>query len=84
MNPRPHGLSLLSGMLATGLSFDELWLRYIAVSGVAGALEMEAYVLGLLTPDSLEHDLIAQAINEWFLDHGQDHPVGYWRHSTRP
>jgi hypothetical protein len=33
----------------------------------------------VLTVDSYEHDLIAQALNEWFIDRGQDHPVGYWQ-----
>jgi hypothetical protein len=72
------GVSLVVGMGATGMDYDELWLRYLGVSGSAGPFEVEAYVLGLLTPDAYEHDLIAQAINEWFLDHGQDHPVDYW------
>jgi hypothetical protein len=76
------GLSLHTGMLATGMDYQQLWLRYIGVSGAAGPLELEAYVLGLLSPDAYEHDLIAQAINEWFIDRGQNHPVGYWYHST--
>jgi hypothetical protein len=75
------GLSLHTGMLATEMSYHQLWLRYIGVSGAAGPLELEAYVLGLLSPDVYEHDLIAQAINEWFIDRGQNHPVGYWHHS---
>jgi hypothetical protein len=33
--------------------------------------------LGLLRPDTYQHNLIAQAINERFLDNGQDHPVSY-------
>lgn len=42
-----------------------------------GELELEAYVLGLLVPDDFQHNLIAQALNEYFIDVGQDHPVGY-------
>jgi hypothetical protein len=72
------GLSLHAGMLATQMDYHELWLRYVGVSGAAGPVEMEAFVLGLLSPDAYEHDLIAQAINEWFIDRGQNHPVGYW------
>jgi hypothetical protein len=66
-------------MQATGMDYYQLWLRYLAVSGSGGPLEVEAYVLGVLTVDSYEHDLIAQALNEWFIDRGQDHPVGYWQ-----
>jgi hypothetical protein len=35
-------------------------------------------VYGVLQPDPYEYDLIAQAINEWFIERGQNHPVGYW------
>lgn len=72
------GLSLVRGMAASGLTYQDLWLRYVSVGGSAGALEVEAYVLGLLQPGPHQHDLIAQALNECYLDRGQDHPVGYW------
>ncbi len=71
------GISLLEGMTKSGMTYDELWLRHIAVSGTASKMEVEAYVLGLLVPDAHQHNLIAQAMNEFFLDIGEDHPVGY-------
>jgi hypothetical protein len=71
-------LDLPAGMQASEMTYQELWLRYIAVSGDAGELELEAYVLGLLTPDAYQYNLIAQALNEHFIDRGEDHPVGYW------
>ena len=40
-------------------------------------MEVEAYVLGLLVSDPLTHNLIAQALNEHFIDQGDDHPVAY-------
>lgn len=39
--------------------------------------EVEAYVLGLLSPDDYQHNLIAQAHNKYFLDRHEDHPVRY-------
>lgn len=72
------GLELRAGMAQSGMTYSELWLRQVAVGGVADELELEAYLLGLLTPDAYTHDVIAQAINEYFLDHGLDHPVSYW------
>jgi hypothetical protein len=72
------GLSLEEGMSLTGMTFEELWIRELELGGVAGILEVEAYVLGLLAPDSYQHDLLAQALNEWSLERGGDHPVGYW------
>jgi hypothetical protein len=72
------GLSLHDGMLATGMDYHQLWLEYVGISGAAGPFEIEAYVSGLLKPNAYEHDLIAQALNEWFMERGQDHPVDYW------
>lgn len=73
------GLSLQDGLSLSGLSFEELWLRQVALGGDADRLEVEAYVLGLLVPQAHQHDVLAQAINESFLERGGDHPVGYWR-----
>jgi hypothetical protein len=72
-----EGISLQDGMRLSGMSYQELWLRHIAVSGTTGELELEAYVLDLLVPDDHQHNLIAQAINEYFIEQGQDHPVAY-------
>jgi hypothetical protein len=76
------GLTLQEGVSWTGMTFDELWLRQLALGGDAGRLEVEAYVLGLLMADSYQHDVLAQALNEWSLERGGDHPVGYWRDGT--
>jgi hypothetical protein len=71
------GLDIREGLDLSGMSFYELWLRQISVGGTASAEEVEAYVLGLLRLDPYQHDLIAQAINEHFIELGQDHPVQY-------
>ena len=70
-------LSLEAGMARSEMTFEELWLRQVAVGGQAAALEIEAYVLGLLRVDNLQYDIIAQALNEHFVERGEDHPVGY-------
>lgn len=77
MTSTEPGMSLQDGMRLSGMSYPELWLRHISVSGTVGELELEAYVLGLLVPDNFQHNLIAQALNEYFLEVGQDHPVAY-------
>ncbi|MEO7260426.1 MAG: hypothetical protein ABI047_04090 [Jatrophihabitantaceae bacterium] len=80
MTSHPVGtdLSLQDGLDLSGMSVEELWLRQVSVGGSAGSLETEAYVLGLLIPDPHQYDVLAQALNEHFLELGQDHPVGYW------
>ena len=69
--------TLEAGLTRSGLTYQELWWRQVAVGGDASPLELEAYLLGLLELDPHQHDLIAQALNEHFLDLGQDHPMPY-------
>jgi hypothetical protein len=75
--PEPGRKTLESALLHSGLTYQELWWRQVAIGGDATALELEAYLLGLLNLDAHQYDLIAQALNEHFLDLGQDHPVPY-------
>ena len=62
-----------------GLSHDELWLRYFELGGMSTGLELEAFLFGVLTPSDHEHDVIAHAINERFVELGGIHPVAYSR-----
>ncbi len=71
------GFSLSDGWDLSGLTLTQLWLRYLALGGTASPAQLEAYARGRLRPDTYQHNLIAQAINEHFLDRGEDHPVSY-------
>ncbi|MGW3482903.1 hypothetical protein [Rhodococcus indonesiensis] len=59
-----HRHRFLAALRAAGLEVEELWLRYFALGGEAGKVEIEAYLNGLLPLPSLQHDLLAHAINE--------------------
>ena len=71
------GLDLQQGLEQSGMTYDELWIRQLELGGSAGRLEIEAYMMGLLGIDTYQHDLLAQALNECFLERGGDHPVRY-------
>jgi hypothetical protein len=75
------GMSLRDGMDLSGLTYPQLWLRYIGIGGVAASTELRQQIADDDQPgwslDAYEHNLIAQALNEHFLDLDQDHPVGY-------
>jgi hypothetical protein len=60
-----------------GLSHSELWLRYFELGGMSTALQLEAFVDGLLEPTVHDHDLVAHALNERFVELGGNHPVPY-------
>lgn len=59
------------------LSVGELWLKYFAIGGSAGQFEIEAYLFAAHELPVLERDLVAQALNEHFMDLAVDIRVPY-------
>jgi hypothetical protein len=59
------------------LSHGELWFRYFALGGMSTALQLEAFCYGALEPSAHDHDIIAHALNERFVELGGNHPVPY-------
>ncbi len=60
-----------------GLSIEGLWIRYFELGGLASVMELDAFLRGALTPDRLERDVVAHAINEALIDRGMEGDVGY-------
>ena len=48
----------------TGLPLEQLWLRYFAIGGSCGLIEVEAHLLGMMTLPVYECDMLAHAANE--------------------
>ena len=61
----------------TGLSHDELWLRYFALGGMRTAFEIEAILYAALAPTTQDRDLLAVALNERYSELGGDHPIAF-------
>jgi hypothetical protein len=59
------------------LSHSDLWLRYFELGGMSTAFELEAFLYGALEPSPHDHDVIAHALNERFVELGGNHPVPY-------
>ena len=59
------------------LSHGELWLRYFELGGMSTGLQLEAFLYGALRPTRQDHDIIAHALNERFVELGGNHPVPY-------
>ncbi len=59
------------------LTRGELWLRYFELGGMSTALQLEAFLYGALQPSPHDHDVIAHALNERFVELGGNHPVPY-------
>lgn len=70
-------LGLADGQRLLRISDTELWNRYLALGGSGDLNRLRGHVHGHDCPDPREHNLIAQALNDAFVEAGHDHPVGY-------
>ena len=59
------------------LTHGELWLRYFELGGMSTGFELEAILYGALAASPHDHDVIAHALNERFVELGGNHPVPY-------
>ena len=59
-----HRRALTEAFHGAELTVEELWIRYFALGGDAGKVEVEAYLSGLMPLPSLQHNILAHAINE--------------------
>ena len=71
------GALLAAGLALTDLGVSDLWLRYFALGGGYPQQKLQAYLTGAGAWSAHEHDVAAHALNEYFVDHGMDHPMSY-------
>jgi hypothetical protein len=69
---------LQSGFGQSTWTISDLW---VAVVGIGGDLR-RSHVVDITAGDRPatrgEHNIIATALNDYFTDHDQDHPVALW------
>ena len=46
------------------LTVQDLWLRYVALGGSSDAFDIDGYLQGLVTLETFQQDVLAQAVNE--------------------
>jgi hypothetical protein len=59
------------------LSRDDLWISYMGVGGAIGFDDFVHYLADGGQLSRLEHNVLAQTLNERFGDLGLNHPVPY-------
>jgi hypothetical protein len=56
-----------------------LWVAYFALGGRCDSRALGAYLDGTGNTSDADHDVIAHALNETFVERGGDHPMPYRR-----
>ena len=61
--------ALEAARVGAELSIQELWLRYVALSGTSDAFDVDGFLQGLVTMETFQQDVLAQAVNEGLEEH---------------
>ncbi len=70
-------ITLADGQRQLGLTDTELWIRCLALGGSRDLRRLTDHVYAVSCPDGEEHKVIAQCLNDAFVERGHDHPVAY-------
>jgi hypothetical protein len=60
-----------------GLSVHDLWWRCLGLGGLLDEADLADSLHGHQVMAPAEYDVVAQALNEAFMDAGDNHPVAY-------
>jgi hypothetical protein len=71
--------ALLAALAHTGLTLEDLWMRYFALGGDADLMDIEAHLSGLNDLSALQRDILAHALNERLDELITQHRVPYSR-----
>lgn len=69
--------TLQAGRQMLGLTLGELWIAYMRLGGNLAPDSINTYLRGGPEVADHDHDILAQALNEGFIDHDSDHPIAY-------
>ena len=70
-------VAIEAGRQMLDMSTLELWLRYFTLTGSASHEEVQRYLQGEGNLSTTEGDMLAVAVNEAFMDQGNDNPIPY-------
>lgn len=57
-------LGIVTALRRAGLGLEDLYVRYFALGGTAGLMELEAYLQDLMPLPAVQRDMLAHAVNE--------------------
>lgn len=77
-DPMSFGDALRAGFLSSGLSPTALWAGYFSMGGNLSQDEVLAALFNGLVLSPHDHNMVAQALNEHFIEVGRNHLVPYF------
>lgn len=71
------GAVLEAARVQAGMAIIDVWLAYFALGGMEPLAGVTSILMGRVQPSDADYNMLAQGINEHFMDSGRDHPVPY-------
>jgi hypothetical protein len=75
--PEPGSLTLAEGFARSGLTLADVWVMYLALGGTQSLIKIAPVLHGEVAADREQHNTLAAAINEHFVDIAGNHSVAY-------
>jgi hypothetical protein len=70
--------ALQRGFRLSGWTINDLWLAAMGVGGELRWRDISDITAGTRPATPTEHDVVATALNDYFVDQGDTHPVVLW------
>ena len=71
--------ALREGLAGTSWDVAQLWVAAMGIGGEMRRQDVDDITEGVRAATAAEHDILATALNDWFCEHDQNHPVVLWR-----
>jgi hypothetical protein len=60
-------------------SVTDLWVAAVGIGGDFQHRDIEQIIAGTHSLSGKEHDILASAFNDHFVERNTDHPIQYWQ-----
>ena len=71
--------AIRDGLRQSGWTARDRWVAAVGIGGAFTERGIQEITSGRVAASAIEHDILACALNEHFVDRGENHPVKYWR-----
>jgi len=70
--------ALQHGLGRSSWTISDLWVAATGIGGDLSRSDVAEITSGARPATREEHNVLATALNDWFSDHAQDHPIALW------
>jgi hypothetical protein len=82
--PTSDGSGLPAALAFSGLSVEQLWMRYFGLGGTGDLMDVDAHIAGVVPLPPLQADMLAHAVNERLDELVAERRVAYSRPAHHP